>query len=117
MMLRLKPRMMSPKIVRICAAMALLAATLTAQVGTPNVPIKRVEINGRVINSVSNEPIGRALVQANDQAALTDAEGRFHFEVQAGIYLRVTASKPGYLNDYGLMRNPRPSQVLAKENN
>ena len=65
-------------------------------------------ISGVVVNSVTHEPIARALVVSNDErfAALTDSSGRFEFvfpEAQTGPNANyrpymLTARKPGYLN-------------------
>ena len=78
-------------------------------------------ISGVVLNSVTQEPIGRALVVSTDDtlATLTDAQGRFEFRLPepAGtasqstpgnfvtgksLHIRgwaLTARKPGYVND------------------
>lgn len=56
------------------------AGSLPAQtVGTPE---ESNTIRGRVINSMTGEPLGRALVYSPDSrfAKFTDAEGRFEFE-------------------------------------
>ena len=108
-----KTRVMWPKRIRKCAAlMALAGVSATGQVGARSVAITRVEVNGRVINSVTNEPVRRALVEANEQAMLADGEGRFHFEVLDGIYLRISARKPGFLSDEELRAQRNPREVL-----
>src|SRR5438876_6573529 len=86
----------------LCGTYGLL---VVAQSGPPLPHHAPLEVSGRVINSVSSEPIRRALVQAEDQAVLTDAEGRFQFEVDAGSYVQFTARKPGFLNDDEQERN------------
>ena len=78
---------------------------VAAQLAPPLPHHAPVKVSGRVINSVTSEPVRRALVQAEDQAVLTDAEGRFQFEVDAGSYVQFTARKPGFLNDDEQERN------------
>jgi len=56
--------------------------------------------SGVVVNSITQQPISRALVQVGAHAALTDHDGRFEFEnVTAGTGAP-TASKPGYFPKY-----------------
>src|SRR5436309_2159845 len=75
-----------------------LSCICGAQVAQPAAPVSakpaRVELSGTVVNAASGEPIRRALVQAGDLAMLTDAQGRFHFEVLAGMAVSARASKP-----------------------
>jgi hypothetical protein len=74
-------------------------------------------ISGTVINSVTREPIGRALVYTADDraAAFTDDHGNFELTVPAvpqqpggggGSSIRnsaqLQAKKPGFLTDYGM---------------
>ena len=72
-------------------------------------------ISGSVINSVTHEPIGRALVYTPDEgaAAFTDDHGNFELTVSAvaqspagGVPVktppRLLARKPGFLTDYGI---------------
>jgi hypothetical protein len=62
-------------------------------------------INGTVINAVTHDPIGRALVYSSDNrfATFTDTEGRFEFSVPASNDVRslpsLSARKPGFLDD------------------
>ena len=72
-------------------------------------------ISGTVINSLTHEPIGRALVYTADEraATLTDDHGNFELTVSAvtqplggGVPVktpaRLLARKPGFLTDYGM---------------
>jgi hypothetical protein len=72
-------------------------------------------ISGTVINSVTHEPIGRALVYTPDEGAatFTDDHGNFELTVSAvdqpptgGVRVktpaRLLARKPGFLTDYGI---------------
>ena len=54
-------------------------------------------MSGQVVNSVTGEPIARALVQCGAQhATLTDHEGRFQLDGLTENYDRAFATKPGY---------------------
>ena len=86
-------------------------------------------IHGRVINSVTLEPIGRALVSSADNrfATLTDSDGHFEFPVSkaeasggdgfaGGVRFRLTrnrfwlkAKKPGFLDIPNPTRQVEPS--------
>ena len=72
-------------------------------------------ISGTVINSLTHEPIGRALVYTADEraATLTDDHGNFELTFSAvtqplggGVPVktpaRLLARKPGFLTDYGM---------------
>ena len=73
-------------------------------------------IRGTVVNAVTHDPIGRALVYSYDNryATLTDGEGHFEFTLPktavgsggialsttgSGSFTRLTARKPGFLDD------------------
>ena len=59
-------------------------------------------LSGAVVNSVTGEPISRALVRTNGQAnrsAFSDSEGRFQFENLPAGQLMLTAQKPGYFSE------------------
>jgi hypothetical protein len=66
------------------------------------VPVR--DVSGMVVNSVTNEPIARALVQApgSAMAVLTDSEGRFHFEKLPAYQSTFVARKPGYFSEQEL---------------
>src|SRR5271156_1347518 len=53
--------------------------------------------SGQVINSVTGQPIARALVQlGGEHAMLTDHEGRFEFDNAAGDAAAAFVTKPGF---------------------
>ncbi len=59
-------------------------------------------LSGTVMNSVTGEPISRALVRASGQAsrsAFSDSEGRFQFEGLPAGQIMLTAQKPGYFSE------------------
>jgi hypothetical protein len=76
--------------------LALALAVITPLCMSQGTPATRA-ISGQVVNSVTGQPIARALVQIGPQyGMLTDHEGRFSFdEVTAGSG-GAFASKPGY---------------------
>ena len=63
-------------------------------------------VHGTVINAVTQNPIGRALVYSSDNrfATLTDSEGHFEFEwpgTSTGISFWLSARRPGFLDEPG----------------
>src|SRR5271157_5731979 len=59
-------------------------------------------LNGTVVNSVTGEPIGRALVRVSgavQRTAFTDSEGHFQIEGIQGGY-SIEAQKPGYFDPH-----------------
>jgi hypothetical protein len=79
-------------------------------------------VRGTVVDAVSGQPIGRALVEINQQfAILTSGDGQFSFDnVSAGGY-RVSIQKPGYMGigqvmtsgGSGIPRQPSPPRYLT----
>jgi hypothetical protein len=71
-------------------------------------------VHGTVINAVTHDPIGRALVHSSDSrfAALTDSGGRFEFEwpgSDSGISFWLSARRPGFLDEPGESTQVRAS--------
>ncbi len=59
-------------------------------------------LSGTVVNSVTGEPISRALVRTNglaSRSAFTDSEGHFQFEDMPPGQVVLTAQKPGYFSE------------------
>jgi hypothetical protein len=68
-------------------------------------------LRGTVVNSVTGEPIYRALVQLGGQfATLTDHEGRFEFEGLTDATMSQWAMKPGYFSEPGVLHYSAASQ-------
>src|SRR6185369_8241536 len=66
---------------------------------------KRYTLSGTVVNSVTGEPIRRALVSlfSNQQATvMTDSDGRFEFEGLPRGRTSVSAQKPGFFGEQEL---------------
>jgi len=64
-------------------------------------PETRYTLSGSVINSITGEPIPRALVQiyaGAERLAFTDASGQFQFEGLAPGETRIDARKPGFFD-------------------
>lgn len=62
---------------------------------TPQAPIPTYPVRGVVLNSVTHQPIARVLVNGQQDAALTDSEGRFELQLPQGT-LVLQVQKPGY---------------------
>ena len=81
--------------------------------GTPSNPplAEKFTLTGTVIDSVTGEPIRRALVQIygrQRQTTFSDGDGHFELEdIPADTYT-VTAQKPGYFNQQELLRGAVP---------
>lgn len=59
-------------------------------------------VSGTVVNSVTGEPIGRALVRINgfpQRTSFSDAEGHFEIDGLAAGRVNITVQKPGYVNE------------------
>src|SRR5437764_658432 len=62
-------------------------------------PPQKYKLEGTVINSVTGEPVPRALVQLNAavmETVLTGPDGRFHFAAVPEGQIAVSAQKPGF---------------------
>lgn len=72
-------------------------------------------LRGIVVNSVTGEPIYRALVQVGGQfATLTDHEGRFEFEGVNDATSGQWAMKPGYFSEPGMQRYSSSAQGTSQ---
>jgi hypothetical protein len=68
-------------------------------------------LRGTVVNSVTGEPINRALVQLGGQfATLTDHEGHFEFEGVTEATTNQWAMKPGYFSEPRMQRYSASTQ-------
>jgi hypothetical protein len=93
----------------------LLASRATSQTEPPSddappLPSRTHTLSGTVVNSVSGDPVRRAMVQvavansASEISTLTDSEGRFEFSALPESDITVLVHKPGYFS--GLELNP-----------
>jgi len=73
-------------------------------------------VHGTVVNSLTHEAIGRALVFSPDKrfATLSDGEGHFEFTVPAASFTEtLMARKPGFLPNSGRIANPSAEKELT----
>ncbi|HYY72016.1 MAG TPA: carboxypeptidase-like regulatory domain-containing protein, partial [Candidatus Bathyarchaeia archaeon] len=86
----------------------------SVQQNTPEV----VEFRGKVVNSVTGEPVANALVQVyapGPRAEFTGSDGTFVFnDLPPGSYSPV-ARKPGFFNDQELSIPTRPMPIQAAQ--
>jgi hypothetical protein len=71
---------------------SLLAGSTAAQNGANSYPV-----SGVVEDSLTHQPIARALVESGNDAMLTDSEGRFEFHLRPGSQ-QIRLRRPGYSN-------------------
>jgi len=77
-------------------ALAFLSISAAAQISSiPDENGQRFPVRGVVLDSLSREPIPRALVQNDLGAELTDGEGRFELNLPNGM-LPIMLRRPGY---------------------
>src|SRR5215472_15306131 len=94
---------------RLLAGYLLLAAmTLFAQIDESDSSASSgYTVSGIVVNSVTGDPVRRALVQITNLAggpssSFTDSEGKFQFTHVPGADVELVARKPGFFNDQEL---------------
>lgn len=86
---------------------------LSSSPASPPAPgtAQKFTVTGTVIDTVTSEPIRRAMVQLNGQQRRTtfsDGEGRFQFEgILAGV-VSLSAQKPGYFSEQEVSRHGAP---------
>ncbi len=87
-----------------------VAAQITSGTTAQGLPTTQTDdtlytVTGQVVNSVTSEPIVRALVQVmgktGPRAAFTDHEGRFTFNKMQAMTGNLMAVKPGFYGDQG----------------
>jgi hypothetical protein len=99
---RARPRFRSGALLSLLVVGCIFAAQSSGQVQEAD--NGQSNVHGTVINSVTHEPIGRALVSSSDNrfGTLTDGEGHFEFVFPAGSAGKLAwlmARKPGFLDD------------------
>jgi hypothetical protein len=86
-----------------------------------------LRIHGVVLNTLTNKPVGRALVTLKEMAALTDSDGRFAFDLRlsmgnltGGSAYRVSSGRSGGFPMVWMARRPgyltlqRPNMLLLR---
>ena len=95
-------------------AVALQAALLMAQV-QQSPPKGNRTISGTVVNSVTGDPIRRALVDIGGQhSALTDGDGHFEFHDLPDSQVFINVHKPGFFNEQEISSAPPPENLLVQ---
>jgi hypothetical protein len=87
----------------------LMNAAWPARAQVISLPSQPRTISGVVLNSVTGQPIARALVQMGAHAMLTDGEGHFDFD-NITDYGFPSVTKPGYFSE-----DLPPSNLWARE--
>jgi len=77
----------------VIAGLPLPARAQIASIPDENTP--RFAVQGVVLNSLTQQPIARALVESNSAAMLTDGEGRFELNLPEGT-AEISVRRPGY---------------------
>ena len=84
--------------------LALASAIPQAHAQDAPAPPAGYAVRGTVVNSVTNQPVARALVSlAQDQAMLTDSNGQFAFDNLGPGSYALSVTKPGYQGRGGAM--------------
>ena len=78
------------------AALCMFASALVAQDTT-----SRPTARGVVLNTLTHEPIARALVQSGGDAVLTDSTGHFEVGLPSGSAGSIAVRRPGYVSGPG----------------
>jgi hypothetical protein len=77
-------------------AAVLLSASAAGQIfSNPDENATHYPVRGVVLDSLTHEPIPRALVEENSAAELTDGAGRFELNLPAGM-VGISVRRPGY---------------------
>ncbi len=106
-----------PSAILIVSLVALALFIERSDAQGPDADTTHNKIHGAVINAVTHDPIGRALVYSGDNhfATLTDSEGRFEFTQpqNTGIAFLFMARKPGFLEELNRMNEVEKSESGA----
>jgi hypothetical protein len=76
------------------AAIACLSSAAVLTCASQDAP-KSYPVRGVVLNSITHQPIARALVDANSDAVLTDNEGRFELNLRDS-FTQINVRRPGF---------------------
>jgi len=75
--------------------------------------LRLFEVHGKVVNALTGEPIGGALLQIPGQTArFSDSDGNFAFAGLSRGRLIVTARKPGFFNEQEVVSGVRSTAVI-----
>ena len=85
-----------------CVSIASLSGWAAGQQSSPGNNNDKFSLSGQVVNSVTGESIGHALVRINSfppRTAFTDGEGNFQVDGLPAGRVSVSAQKPGYTSE------------------
>lgn len=94
---RIASRKRSCVLLILCGVGLILSSASAAQ--SPSANGETFTLSGTVVNSVTGEPIARAMVRTNgvvQRTAFSDSEGHFQIDGLPPVQVTVTAQKPGY---------------------
>ena len=89
----------STAVLILCSVELILCQATAAQISSPSANAETFTLSGTVVNSVTGEPIARAMVRTNGQvqrSAFSDSEGHFQIDGLPRVQVTLTAQKPGY---------------------
>jgi Carboxypeptidase regulatory-like domain len=94
-----------------------VSATAIAQLssgpaGPTSAPNAKYSVSGTVVDSVTGEPVRRALVTVGEFAVLTDSGGAFQLDGLPPGEFGVTARKPGFFSEQDLTPSPLPPLII-----
>jgi len=100
LILRARPHSRPLAFLLICSALIFHHANAEGQQPVQDFPpIGEYKLTGTVINSVTGEPVRRALVTDGIHAVLTDAEGKFEIDGLAKGSTTLDVTKPGFFRE------------------
>jgi hypothetical protein len=94
---RIASRKRSCVLLILCGVGLILSSASAAQ--SPSANGETFTLSGTVVNSVTGEPIARAMVRTNgavQRTAFSDSEGHFQIDGLPPVQVTLTAQKPGY---------------------
>jgi len=93
----------------LCSVGLIFSVMSAAQTSSPSTNGETFVLSGTVVNSVTGEPIARALVRTNgvvQRTAFSDSEGHFQIDGLPAMQVTLSVQKPGYSQVNG----PRSAQ-------
>ena len=90
------------------------AALLFAQPQAAPAPLEANQsLTGTVVNSVTGEPVRRALVSFAQWFTLTDGDGRFEFHDLPYLQTSISVRKPGFFNEQDVAGGQLPENMVV----
>jgi len=90
------------------------AALLFAQPQAAPAPVEANQsLTGTVVNSVTGEPVRRALVSFAQWSTLTDGDGRFEFHDLPHLQTPISVRKPGFFSEQDVAGGQLPENMVV----